>query len=603
MTSIAFAVLVGMLVVGVVLFFVGKRGRRLNRNPVCRDCGFDLVGAYPGVVTCPECGAGLKRDGAVRIGVRRRMMSLMFVGVVMVLMAIAPLGIVGYATFTGSNINPSKPTWLLLAEARWASGNQADLIAKELLDRMVVKKILPAQYGPLVEAALARQADRSMSWSDAWGDIVERASVDNVLTDSQRKQFQKNALAMELQTRARVVRGEPLPLFFKRGESRVTTNTNAYAQVWLRSVKLDGVALKRTLPAQQMYPGVTASMAQQLRASAAMQPIGYLQVFGGALNQWSRAYGAGVAAGAMVPADAKVGPAVVEVEVGYTADLLVPTPQAPSFGMVSAVMRGIAISAAGGGSVAASAAASGLGRERVTLRVPVEIVDDAAPAGAGAPGGGGDVRVTVVEPDDATTARLALSMRPGNVNLQAMNYGGMVGRRKPMSWLSIQMSLEKDQPIIAHSVAVRVDGKLIPAGEIVSEEHAGGAQQYNSSTETLQRSLTVTLERDVEDVPSLIDVVLTPKPELAKLTRSMTKVYGGTIEIKNVAVTVYDPSGNVAKRKTAKEKKEEADAKEKEKDQKKAGAREDGGKTPSSDEPPEPPKEAPKDEPKGGGER
>ncbi|MBX9737075.1 MAG: cell envelope integrity protein TolA [Phycisphaerales bacterium] len=561
MTSIAFAVLVGMLVVGVVLFFVGKRGRRLNRNPVCRDCGFDLVGAYPGVVTCPECGSGLKRDGAVRIGVRRRMVSLMFVGVVMVLMAIAPLGIAGYATVTGSNINPSKPTWLLLAEARWASGTQADLIGKELLDRMVVKKILPAGYGPLVEAALARQADRSMSWSDAWGDIVERASVDNVLTATQRAQFQKNAVMLAIETRPRVVRGEPLPLFFKRADQRVSTNANAYAQVWARSVKLDGVPLTRVVPSSRMYPGVTASMARQIRASSAMQPVGYLQLFGSAMGQWSRTYGTTVSTAATVPADAKVGPAVVEVELGYSVDLPATAPQTQTFSVMSAVVRGIA----SGGSISGGIAASGLGRERVTLRVPVEIVDGAVPAaGGGAPG---DARVMVVEPDDMTTAKLAMSLRPGNVNLQAMNYG-TIGRQKPTSWLSIQMTMGKEQTMIAHSVAVRVDGKLIPAGEVVSQEHADGSQTYNYSPDSTFRTLTVTLERDVENVPSLIDVVLTPKPELAKLTRSMTKVYGGTIEIKAVAVTVYDPQGIVAKRKTAKEKKEEADAKEKAKDEK-----------------------------------
>ncbi len=565
MTSFALAVLVGMLVAGVVLFFVGKRGRRLNRNPVCRDCGFDLVGAYPGVVTCPECGSGLKRVGAVRVGVRRRMVSLMAVGALMVLLALAPLGVTVYAGITGANINPSKPTWLLLMEARWSNANAADLIGKELLDRMVTKKIAPAEYGPLVEAALARQADRSMSWSDSWGDIVERAATDSVLSPEQRASFEKNAVVFTLESRPRVVRGEPLPLFIGQAEQRVCKNTNAYCQVFARSVKLDGVSLKRV--ASATYPGMTVKMTDALRKQMMMQPVGYVQLFGGAAAAWAQRALGEAAVGATVPADAKLGPAMVEVDVGYTADLLSGN-SGTGANAATAVMRGLALGSNG----LISGGTDVLGRQKVTLRVPVEIVD-----GASAPGAVG-VGVEVIPADEQMTTRMGMVMRPSVASAQEMSWGGRGG--KPRSWMTIQFTLDKDLPAVAHMAKVRVDGKLLPAGEVVSELHVGAAGNAYGYQETLQRTLTLQVEKDVDELPKTVDLVLTPRPELAKLTRSMSKVYGGTIEIKDIGVTVYDPSGNAAKRKTAKEKKAAEEAKEKSKDGKSGegdGAKEKAG--------------------------
>ena len=47
----------GSMLVGAILMILGVRGKRINDHPTCRDCRFDLSGVYPGVVTCPECGA------------------------------------------------------------------------------------------------------------------------------------------------------------------------------------------------------------------------------------------------------------------------------------------------------------------------------------------------------------------------------------------------------------------------------------------------------------------------------------------------------------------------------------------------------------------
>ncbi|MFT3683753.1 MAG: hypothetical protein QM783_02305 [Phycisphaerales bacterium] len=91
MSTTALLILIGILLAGVVMVVLGRRGRKLNNHPQCRWCGFDLEGVYPQTPTCPECGAGLKRQNAVRMGVRRRSIPVMVVGVLLVAVPLAPL--------------------------------------------------------------------------------------------------------------------------------------------------------------------------------------------------------------------------------------------------------------------------------------------------------------------------------------------------------------------------------------------------------------------------------------------------------------------------------------------------------------------------------
>jgi hypothetical protein len=42
---------------GLILLVLGVRGWRIDDHPVCRRCRFDLVGVYPAIGACPECGA------------------------------------------------------------------------------------------------------------------------------------------------------------------------------------------------------------------------------------------------------------------------------------------------------------------------------------------------------------------------------------------------------------------------------------------------------------------------------------------------------------------------------------------------------------------
>src|ERR1043165_4136412 len=174
MTPIVFFCLLGAMLLGIALIVVGRRGRRLNDHPVCRTCHFDLNGVYPGGVTCPECGGGLKREGSVRIGARRRMHTLTALGILLVLLPVTPIAVTAYGALTGTDVNKYKPLGLMLWEAPHVSAKgPSEAIANELMDRMLKGKLSKQQEERVVEVTLALQKDVSKPWSEAWGALIE----------------------------------------------------------------------------------------------------------------------------------------------------------------------------------------------------------------------------------------------------------------------------------------------------------------------------------------------------------------------------------------------------------------------------------------------
>jgi hypothetical protein len=73
---------VGLMAWGAVLAWRGLRGELVDRKPRCGRCGYVLISDPQRPVRCSECGAGLLGPGAVRLGTRRRRMSLVGGGLV-----------------------------------------------------------------------------------------------------------------------------------------------------------------------------------------------------------------------------------------------------------------------------------------------------------------------------------------------------------------------------------------------------------------------------------------------------------------------------------------------------------------------------------------
>jgi ribosomal protein L37E len=71
----------------------GMRGRRIDDHPLCRRCGFDLVGLPAGSSACSECGGSIVVRKAIRFGHRQRNGRIVALGMILLLLGGGQLGI------------------------------------------------------------------------------------------------------------------------------------------------------------------------------------------------------------------------------------------------------------------------------------------------------------------------------------------------------------------------------------------------------------------------------------------------------------------------------------------------------------------------------
>ena len=229
---------------------LGVKGRRINDHPVCRQCHFDLDGVYPEMPTCPECGAGLKREKSVLIGARRKRPLAIVVGVVLALAPMAPIGAVAVALLTGKDVNAYKPLALLLWEARRADAARAPAIANELLTRARTNgpgKLDASQYAKTIDTILAIQNDPNATWIEGWGDLIEQAKLDGVLSTKAEETFIAQAPTLAITTRptthpGNTSTGPTIPIRIDLAGARIASGTSLNLPLMLESASVDGKA-------------------------------------------------------------------------------------------------------------------------------------------------------------------------------------------------------------------------------------------------------------------------------------------------------------------------------------------------------------------------
>jgi hypothetical protein len=187
-------VLMFVLVVGVLLFITGWRGKVINDHPICRACRFDLFG-LDARDACPECGADLTRPKSRRIGQRERSRPMIAIGLLMLVLALSVGGGAAYHQLTATNWQQYKPVWWLMNEADQAPGTVSDLALVELVHRQGAGKLDQKQTQTLISKALKHQADANRQWQVGWGTFIENARANKQVTDAQWLQYATNAVA------------------------------------------------------------------------------------------------------------------------------------------------------------------------------------------------------------------------------------------------------------------------------------------------------------------------------------------------------------------------------------------------------------------------
>jgi len=217
-------VLVGAVgIAGVVLLVRGLRGHRVGDHPVCARCGYDLFGLTPETTTCPECGADRMRPGAVRIGRRQRRRGSIIAGVILLLLALVPIGGLVSVLIGRVNWMQVKPVSWLRASARVGTGSASDRALQELVRRLNASELSREQVDTLVSDALTIQADLTRTWQPDWGNIIEDARARGAVSDEDWETYAKQAVAgaFALEMRPKVRRCDPVPYRIRELAGRV----------------------------------------------------------------------------------------------------------------------------------------------------------------------------------------------------------------------------------------------------------------------------------------------------------------------------------------------------------------------------------------------
>jgi hypothetical protein len=506
-----------LLLAGVLLILLGRRGRKINNHPQCTWCGFDLVGVYPGAVTCPECGAGLARTHGpkpVRKGVRVRQPIIIATGLALVLIAAAPLGLFTYAAITGTHIAKHLPIRGLELMANLGTQTRADEAAAELTDRLLKKSLDAEQSSRAVALVLAYQADATRPWTRPWADLLERVNLNALLTPEQSNQVIINAINPTMAARPTAARRRIAVVEITPGTTRLATNQQLNTQFTLSNWRINGTP-QRKLHDQGLWMfGATPPLALMQ-----LSDNGWWQLAGPSSNpQQGMFYNYPNAqphrAGTTVKRDTPLGLATLSVELKLADQNFDPRTGSPRPTNPATTL---------------------------TLSVPIKIVDT---------------------PDEVVQARTLTGnelekfqkeLNLGSVNINVSQYTWSSGNIKDREGIQFSLSIGTrteytypNQAVIknpdgaAFDAEVELDGETYNAGQLIATLDDTGmtfSRYWNSETKELlqlPKSKTATIR-------------LKPSRELAETKLGMTWFHNAEIVVQDVPIRVNDQRTDTSK--------------------------------------------------------
>jgi hypothetical protein len=223
-------------IAAIALLIVGIRGRRVDGHPLCRRCGFDLIGLPPTSVACSECGADLRAARATRTGHRVRRGGMIVISLTLLIPSVVWLGAIGYAMTADVQWAQHKPVWWLLRDAQTDPASMS-----ELLTRLGAGKLSRSDIDAAVARALAMQADRTVPWNGGWGDVVEQSRIAGAVSEADWARYARQAVVLSMRARPRVARGDAIWVEVTLDELRVGRKWTPDVYGVEKSRRIDGI--------------------------------------------------------------------------------------------------------------------------------------------------------------------------------------------------------------------------------------------------------------------------------------------------------------------------------------------------------------------------
>lgn len=483
MTSQMLLILFGAVVLGVVLLTHGWRGKRLNRHPVCRDCRFDLSGQPGTAMTCPECGSGLRRPRAVRIGQRRKRPLFIAVGGLLAFFPLLLLGACFVAFLSGANIDRYMPLGILLWEAQ--HGSRPAQVAAELNKRLAARGASKDLQHAVVEVALGVQGDVNTPWCPEWGDVLEAARSAGAMSAPEEQRYLNQALVLDWVARPQVRSSDDIPVTARLRETRLGGACTAIAYIAVKGATVDEQPAT-LFSVLRDYPG-------DHQWDAAGEPTGSFQLDGPRASVAS-----------------PTGTSPLYFAVAKPAGLT------PGAHRCTITARVITLEGTTGLPLLQGRAAAKVRGRDCTASIPFDVLPD------------GRDSVELVTPSEATTAQLKSALEPRLVDVLTGERGAGPGASSIVTMSFKATGLPVD---VAYDVSVRWGDRSWYIGRFTSglspeRDLAGPANSLRTIHGVAQGLRNV----------HAIKVVLTPSPGGARQTTELTKIYGGEIVFESVDV-------------------------------------------------------------------
>ncbi len=148
--------LLGLFALGAIVVFMSRNWRKVDDHPYCRACGFDLTGRIPAPDACPQCGAALTGQRAIRLGQTEPSRGLQFLGLLLMLPLVGFVALL-VASWNGVNLEQYIPTPMLVSQLSSDNFDTYQTAFKEVTRRKHAESLTDDNYRALVQAALKEQ--------------------------------------------------------------------------------------------------------------------------------------------------------------------------------------------------------------------------------------------------------------------------------------------------------------------------------------------------------------------------------------------------------------------------------------------------------------